>query len=72
MLQEYMLRGSQLRLLPSNVAAGNPTVFTGIHSQIEVVRQRFAQEQSNVVPLRKPHSLPVWRAGRTRQHGEVR
>lgn len=44
----------QLRLFPSNEAAGDPTVFTGIHSQIEVVRQRFAQERSNVVPLRKP------------------
>lgn len=44
----------QLRLFPAEASAGDPTVFAGIRSQLEVVRQRFAQEQTNVVPLRKP------------------
>lgn len=50
----------QLKLFPPTEAAGDPTVFTGIHSQVEVVRQRFTQEQSNVVSLRKlPQSARV-------------
>jgi RecA/RadA recombinase len=44
----------QLKLFPAEATTGDPTVFTGIRSQLEVVRQRFAQEQTNVVPLRKP------------------
>jgi recombination protein RecA len=45
----------QLRLLPAEAGTDAPTVFTGIRSHLEIVRQRFAQEQTNVVPLRKPH-----------------
>lgn len=44
----------QLKLLPAEASSGDPTVFSGIRSQLEVMRQRFAQEQTNVVPLRKP------------------
>ncbi|HZY61878.1 MAG TPA: recombinase RecA [Edaphobacter sp.] len=32
----------------------NTTVFNGMRSRVEVVRQRFTQAESNVVPLRKP------------------
>lgn len=44
----------QLKMSEAEEAAGDPTVFTGFRSQIEIVRQRFTQEPSNVVPLRKP------------------
>jgi RecA/RadA recombinase len=45
----------QLKLFPAEQVAGDTTVFTGVRSQFEVVRQRFTQEeQTNVVPLRKP------------------
>ena len=47
------------------------TVFTGIEHQIEVVRHRFNQASTNVIPLRKPpqrasiaswHSTTAWTA----------
>ena len=44
----------QLKLFPMEEIAGGSTVFSAVRSQIEVVRQRFAQEPSNIVPLRKP------------------
>jgi RecA/RadA recombinase len=44
----------QLRLSTAEVIDKDATVFNGMQTQIEVLRQRFTQEQSNVVPLRKP------------------
>jgi recombination protein RecA len=42
-----------LRLQPGNARCDETTVFTGIRHEIEVVRQRFAQAPTNVIPLRK-------------------
>lgn len=46
----------QLRLLPGNAMDGDPTVFPGIRSQVQIIRRRFAEEEEEikVVPLRKP------------------
>lgn len=44
----------QLKLFPGEATSGDPTVFAGIWSELEVIRQRFTQEEANVVPLRKP------------------
>ena len=43
-----------LRLQPGNARRDEAAVFTGIEHEIEVVRRRFAQVPTNVVPLRKP------------------
>jgi hypothetical protein len=43
-----------LRLQPGDALQGETTVFTGSRHHIEVVRRRFAQIPTNVVPLRKP------------------
>ena len=43
-----------LRLQPGNARRDEITVFTGIRHEIEVVRQRFPQAPTNVIPLRKP------------------
>ena len=43
-----------LNLFTGEEIAGDPTIFAGIRPRIEVVRQRFAHEKSNVVPLHKP------------------
>jgi hypothetical protein len=43
-----------LRLQPGNARRDEATVFTGIEHEIEVVRRRFAQAPTNVIPLRKP------------------
>ncbi len=43
----------QLRLSAQEISEGT-TVFTGMQPQVEVVRRRFVQSQSNVVSLRKP------------------
>jgi recombination protein RecA len=43
-----------LRLQPGNARRDEATVFTGIEHEIEVVRRRFAQTPTNVIPLRKP------------------
>jgi recombination protein RecA len=43
-----------LRLQPGNPRRDQATVFTGIEHEIEVVRRRFAQVPTNVIPLRKP------------------
>ena len=51
----------QLRLLAPNEIARDRTVFAGMRSRAEVVRQRFAQVPSNVVSLRKPpQNAPCW------------
>jgi hypothetical protein len=44
----------QLRLSPAEESDTETTVFAGMQPRIEVVRQRFKQAESNVVPLRKP------------------
>jgi len=44
----------QLKFFPAEEVAGDPTVFSGIQPRVEVVRQRFARPESNVVALRKP------------------
>jgi recombination protein RecA len=44
----------QLRLSPAEGSNEESTVFAGMQSRVEVVRQRFTQAESNVVPLRKP------------------
>jgi recombination protein RecA len=43
-----------LRLQPGNARRDEVTVFAGIAHEIEVVRRRFAQVPTNVIPLRKP------------------
>ena len=43
-----------LRFKPGNALREEATVFTGIEHYVEVVRQRFTQASTNVIPLRKP------------------
>lgn len=43
-----------LRLDTPEPISDESTVFTGIQPRVEIVRQRFAPETSNVVPMRKP------------------
>ena len=43
-----------LRLQSGNALQEESTVFTGIKYSIELARQRFTHDQTNVVPLRKP------------------
>jgi recombination protein RecA len=48
--------GLVLRLQSCNALQDESTVFSGINYGIEIVRQRFTQDQTNVIPLRKsPH-----------------
>jgi recombination protein RecA len=44
----------QLRLSATEVIDKDATVFNGMQPQVEVLRQRLTQAESNVVPLRKP------------------
>jgi recombination protein RecA len=44
----------QLRLSPLEDTNEERTVFTGLTAHVEVLRQRFTQTPSNVVPMRKP------------------
>jgi recombination protein RecA len=44
----------QLRLSSAEEISDHTTVFTGMQPRVEVIRQRFTQAQTNVVPLRKP------------------
>jgi hypothetical protein len=44
----------QLRLSPLEDTREEGTVFTGLSAHVEVLRQRFTQAPSNVVPMRKP------------------
>jgi recombination protein RecA len=43
-----------LRFQPGDPLTSDLTVFTGIEHRLEIVRRRFTQTPSNVVPLRKP------------------
>ncbi len=43
-----------LRLHPAAPLADEATVFTGLQPQAEVARQRFTQNEGNVVSIRKP------------------
>jgi recombination protein RecA len=43
-----------LRFNTANSICDERTIFTGIEPCVEVVRQRFTEAHSNVVPLRKP------------------
>jgi recombination protein RecA len=43
-----------LRFRPSNALRDETTVFTGLEHCVEVVRHRFTQTSTNIVPLRKP------------------
>ncbi len=44
----------QLRLSPLEDTHEEKTVFTGLSTHVEVLRQRFTQAPSNVIPMRKP------------------
>jgi recombination protein RecA len=44
----------QLRLSPLEDTNEERTVFAGLSAHVEVMRQRFTQTPSNVVPMRKP------------------
>lgn len=46
--------GLVLSLQPGDALRDLPTVFTGVRHRVEIVRQRFTNEPSNVIPLRKP------------------
>lgn len=46
-----------LRLQPADTLCDEATIFTGIKPHIEVVRQRFVQPATNVIPLHKPLNL---------------
>lgn len=43
-----------LRLHPGNTRRDESTVFTGIEHRIEVVRRRFSEAPTNIIPLRRP------------------
>jgi recombination protein RecA len=44
----------QLRLLPMEDTQEERTVFTGLNARVEVLRRRFTETPTNVVPMRKP------------------
>lgn len=44
----------QLRLHPMSDRREERTVFTGLDARVEVLRQRFTETSSNVIPMRKP------------------
>lgn len=44
----------QLRLSPAIPTEAESTVFCGLESHLEIQRQRFKTEESNVIPMRKP------------------
>jgi hypothetical protein len=44
----------QLRLSSAERMGEETTVFSGMQPRVEVIRQRFTQTETNVVPLRKP------------------
>lgn len=57
--------GLVLRLERGDVLARGSTVLTGFERRIEVSRQRFAQFEEKVVPMRKPPQragIAVWRS----------
>jgi recombination protein RecA len=53
-----------LRFKPGRARCDETTVFTGIEHGLEVVRRRFTQAPTNVVPLRKPQGTNTasWRS----------
>jgi hypothetical protein len=54
-----------LRFASSEARRDEATVFTGIEHRLEVERRRFAQAETNVVPLRKPPqsvNVAQWRS----------
>jgi recombination protein RecA len=58
LLTQYSCAKSSVELLlrfePGDALREEATVFTGIEHCVEVVRQRFTQASTNVIPLRKP------------------
>jgi hypothetical protein len=44
----------QLQLLPMENTREERTVFTGMNARVEILRQRFTETSTNVVPIRKP------------------
>ncbi len=54
-----------LRLQPGHALGEEATLFTGIEHHVEVVRRRFMEASTNVIPLRKPPqraSAASWRS----------
>jgi recombination protein RecA len=54
-----------LQLQPGKARCDETTVFTGIEHEIAVVRRRFVQSPTNVIPLRKPPqraSTTIWQS----------
>lgn len=43
-----------IRLDPAEPICDESTVFTGLRPRVSIVRQRYLEETSNVVPMRKP------------------
>jgi hypothetical protein len=43
-----------LRFNPADAICDERTVFSGIEPQVEVIRRRFAESPTNVIPMRKP------------------
>lgn len=43
-----------LRFQPAHAICAERTVFSGIEPHVEVMRQRFTETPTNVIPLRKP------------------
>jgi recombination protein RecA len=43
-----------LRLDPASPICDETTVFSGIEPRVEVLRQRFTEVPTNVIPMRKP------------------
>jgi recombination protein RecA len=65
--------GAVLRFDTAEPAETGETVFAGLRNHVELSRRRFEQEESNVVPIRKPpqresgvewHSRNPWAGGR--------
>jgi hypothetical protein len=58
LLTQYSCAKSSVALLlrfePGDALREEATVFTGLEHSVEVVRQRFTQASTNVIPLRKP------------------
>jgi recombination protein RecA len=58
LLSQYVCAKSsselQLRLSALEDTREERTVFTGLNAHVEVLRQRFTQTPSNVIPMRKP------------------
>lgn len=60
--------GLVLRLQAENALQEEPTIFTGIEHRGEIVRQRFTQPATNIIPFRKApqrESGAAWRSKTT-------